>query len=131
MFQHTWSLAVEEHSYMFLAVLVLFAGRSGDRVGRLTLGLAILLMTVAAMRWFSGNNAWLYLHTESRAASILVSFAIATQAAANRAETPTLNSSVARALGVGRRHELMAFAGSGTGHLYVGDRPSCDRRQCR
>lgn len=79
-FQHTWSLAVEEHSYMFLAVLVLFAGRSGDRVGRLTLGLAILLMTVAAMRWFSGNNAWLYLHTESRAASILVSFGIATQA---------------------------------------------------
>jgi peptidoglycan/LPS O-acetylase OafA/YrhL len=80
-FQHTWSLAVEEHSYVALAAIVLLARRDPRKCGALALGVALVMMIIAGIRAILGDEGWqLYLRTETRGASILVSFALATYA---------------------------------------------------
>jgi peptidoglycan/LPS O-acetylase OafA/YrhL len=80
-FQHSWSLAVEEHSYLALALVVTVAKRDPARVARLAVGLAAAAMTAAAIRFLFGHASWqIYWHSEVRAASILLSFAAAIHA---------------------------------------------------
>ncbi|HET6943554.1 MAG TPA: acyltransferase [Sphingomicrobium sp.] len=80
-FQHTWSLAVEEHSYIALAAIVLLARGDPRKCGSLALGVALLMMIIAGARAILGDEGWqLYLRSETRGASILVSFALATYA---------------------------------------------------
>lgn len=78
LFQHTWSLAVEEHSYLALAGIVILARRDPHRSARLAFAVSLVLMAIAAARYHSHPTDWrLYLRSESRAPSILLSFAIA------------------------------------------------------
>ncbi len=79
--EHSWSLAVEEHSYMVLAAVVFLARRDAGRSARIALALSTLLMVIALSRSLFGDEGWrLYLRTESRAPSILLSFAVAVYA---------------------------------------------------
>jgi peptidoglycan/LPS O-acetylase OafA/YrhL len=89
-FQHTWSLAVEEHSYIALAAIVVLARGDARHCGALALGLAVLLMIIAGIRAILGDEGWqLYLRSETRGASILVSFGLATYARHAAARIPT------------------------------------------
>jgi peptidoglycan/LPS O-acetylase OafA/YrhL len=76
MFEHTWSLAVEEHSYLVLALVALLTVR-----GRRAAALAALLLAVAAM--LNGLRlgldpaveAHFYWRSDVRAASVFLAFA--------------------------------------------------------
>ena len=77
-FEHCWSLAVEEHSYLLLAGVALVAGRSRPAAA----GAALLLAAAAmangyAMNWHDfGDGLYPYTRSDVRAASILLSFAL-------------------------------------------------------
>jgi peptidoglycan/LPS O-acetylase OafA/YrhL len=76
MFEHTWSLAVEEHSYLILAFVALLTLRS-----RRAAGAAALLFAAAAMLnglrlgLLPAADGFEYWRTDVRAASVLLSFA--------------------------------------------------------
>lgn len=77
-FEHTWSLAVEEHSYLLLAAIVLVGARSR----RAAAGAALLLAFAAmanglATTWHHpADGLYPYTRTDVRAASILLPFAL-------------------------------------------------------
>lgn len=75
--EHTWSLAVEEHSYLLLIAIVLLAGRRPGRAALLALGIAAL--AIANGMWLSAHPAegaqWVSWRSDVRAASVLLSFA--------------------------------------------------------
>lgn len=90
-FQHTWSLAVEEHSYIALAAIGAFGRRDPRRCTQIALGVALLMMAAAALRVAMRDDRWqLYLHSETRGASILVAFAIASFTQDLGSRMPTL-----------------------------------------
>jgi peptidoglycan/LPS O-acetylase OafA/YrhL len=75
---HYWSLCVEEHSYLTLAVLALVMRRVGAHRGTkpawICLALAALMMANGLRLWLQTHNYYLtYWRSDVRAASIFVS----------------------------------------------------------
>lgn len=63
---HTWSLAVEEHAYLFLVLLLMFAARARSRMRNLFLLIAALCVAISALRMvlaIRGYNVFLPTHT--------------------------------------------------------------------
>lgn len=78
LFEHTWSLAVEEHSYLFLAILTLATARSRRIAMIAAAGIALLAM-LNGLRLSGEANAgaqYVYWRTDVRAAAIFLSFAL-------------------------------------------------------
>jgi peptidoglycan/LPS O-acetylase OafA/YrhL len=77
---HTWSLAVEEHAYVLLAVLALALGRSEKRaVPVLLLGFAFCVVNGLAQAAFRPLESWehdIYWRTDVRAGSIFAGAAL-------------------------------------------------------
>lgn len=75
-YEHTWSLAVEEHSYLLLAGLALAVARDRKAAMIAALALAALaLLNGVRLRAESLEDAqYLYWRTDVRAASILLAF---------------------------------------------------------
>jgi peptidoglycan/LPS O-acetylase OafA/YrhL len=78
LFEHSWSLAVEEHSYLLLLLLVWLGRRHGIGPALLAASLAVLLiMRGALLSDAQGNNVQsLFWRSDVRAASILLPFAV-------------------------------------------------------
>ena len=108
-FQHTWSLAVEEHSYIVLAGLVVLAGRDAPRASRWAFTLSVALMGFAATRWLTDGDGFIYLRSEARAASILLSFAIALRASVAVQRLPRLALEWAAPLTIGLSLAIVAI----------------------
>jgi peptidoglycan/LPS O-acetylase OafA/YrhL len=78
-FEHTWSLAVEEHSYLLLVAIVLLARRRPA----LSAALAVTLSALAVANAYRlqglpyDGGQFLFWRSDVRAASVLLSFAIA------------------------------------------------------
>lgn len=77
-FDHHWSLAVEEHCYLLLALLAAIAARR-------SVAAAALALLVTALAWLSGwtqvvvigdDPYFTYLQTDTRAGSVLLPFAL-------------------------------------------------------
>lgn len=77
-FEHSWSLAVEEHSYLLLAAIVLITARKPRTTACAALLLAIAGMANGLLATSQGNADGLYPYwrTDVRAASILLSFGL-------------------------------------------------------
>lgn len=76
-FEHTWSLAVEEHCYVALAIIALVVGR-GRRAALIVAGVLGVLATVNGIRLLVFNSpevAYPYWRSDVRGASVLLSFA--------------------------------------------------------
>lgn len=89
---HTWSLCVEEHSYLLLVLLVLavsrfrrgepHGGESRAQVARQVglaaglIGVAMILSGIVQAQFFDPNATGLYWRTDVRAGSVLMSFAL-------------------------------------------------------
>jgi peptidoglycan/LPS O-acetylase OafA/YrhL len=78
-FEHTWSLAVEEHSYLLLVAIVLLARRRQALSASLAVTLSALALANAyrlqSLPYDGGQ--FLFWRSDVRAASVLLSFAIA------------------------------------------------------
>jgi peptidoglycan/LPS O-acetylase OafA/YrhL len=76
-FDHLWSLAVEEHSYLLLGVVALLARRAGASVIAITATIAILSMFNGAWQTFVLHRSYyqVYWRTESHLSSIFISVA--------------------------------------------------------
>ncbi len=86
---HTWSLSVEEHSYLLL-VLIVFAvsrvaqGLHADResaaravaFAAALISAAMILSGIVQAQFFDPETTNLYWHTDVRAGSVLISFAL-------------------------------------------------------
>ena len=78
LFEHTWSLAVEEHSYLLLALIAGFCVRER----RAAMAIALLLALAAFLNGIrlsandSGMAPYTYWRTDVRAAAIFLSFAL-------------------------------------------------------
>ena len=75
---HYWSLCVEEHSYLTLAIIALLLRRAGrDRStwpAAICLGLAALMMLNGVLLWLTTHNYYMtYWRSDVRAASIFLS----------------------------------------------------------
>ena len=75
---HYWSLCVEEHSYLTLAILALLLRRAGRDNGAwpaaICLGLAALMMLNGVRLWLATHNYYMtYWRSDVRAASIFLS----------------------------------------------------------
>lgn len=77
-FEHSWSLAVEEHAYVVLMLIALLSSRKPRLAAGLALGICVLTFA---------NGLWLWLHpqpnaqpffwrSDVRIASVLISFSI-------------------------------------------------------
>lgn len=76
-FQHSWSLAVEEHSYLLLAALAALTTRDRRVAAAIAAGAAALAMVNGAWQyWNATDTTAIYAHTDVRAASIFGSFAL-------------------------------------------------------
>jgi len=76
-FEHGWSLAVEEHSYLLLAGLALLTARSAAAAMRLAVLLAVAAMANGLWQsWAAPETIGIYGRSDVRAASILTSFAL-------------------------------------------------------
>ena len=78
LFEHTWSLAVEEHSYLLLVGIVLAARRKPVLAATLALALSALAVANAyrlLAEPYSGAQ-WIFWRSDVRASSVLVSFAL-------------------------------------------------------
>ena len=74
---HTWSLAVEEHSYILLAAVAMLATRDARRAALLATAVAALAMLNGVRLWLWPPEDQLYAvwRSDVRAASVLISFA--------------------------------------------------------
>jgi len=77
-FSHTWSLAVEEHSYLVLLVLAWFTRRNARLAMYCMIGAAILCVSNGAISqfYFRQHEELAYWRTDVRIASILISASI-------------------------------------------------------
>jgi peptidoglycan/LPS O-acetylase OafA/YrhL len=76
-FQHSWSLAVEEHSYLLLALLAFLTGRAPVAAMRIAALVAVAAMANGIWQcWGVSDTTGIYARTDVRAASILLSFAL-------------------------------------------------------
>ncbi len=89
---HTWSLGVEEHSYLLLVLIVFAVSRIAqsedyerkdrERVARdvaftaALISAAMILSGIIQSQFFDPNATNLYWHTDVRAGSVLISFAL-------------------------------------------------------
>jgi peptidoglycan/LPS O-acetylase OafA/YrhL len=77
LFTHTWSLAVEEHSYLLLALIVLAVGRRSGTVLAVVAAAAVAAMANGLWQSLADPSVeWLYARTDIRLASIFASFAM-------------------------------------------------------
>jgi peptidoglycan/LPS O-acetylase OafA/YrhL len=78
MFAHTWSLSVEEHSYLILLVLAWFTRRNARLAMYCMMGAAILCVAngVISSEHFGQREELAYWRTDVRIASILMSASI-------------------------------------------------------
>lgn len=77
LFEHTWSLAVEEHSYLLLVGIILAARRKPMLAATFALALSALAVANAyrlLAEPYSGGQ-WIFWRSDVRAASVLISFA--------------------------------------------------------
>ncbi len=58
---HLWTLAVEEHAYLLLAVLLTFASKQSVGIWKIFASLAVTSLLVAVSRWLSYKYEWPYL----------------------------------------------------------------------
>jgi peptidoglycan/LPS O-acetylase OafA/YrhL len=78
LFEHTWSLAVEEHSYLLLVGIVIVARRRPLLAALLALMISALAVANAYRLLavpYSGGQ-WIFWRSDVRAASVLISFAL-------------------------------------------------------
>lgn len=77
-FEHSWSLAVEEHSYLILAVIVLLARRRPWLCAAIALAISILAVANAYRLHALPYDGGQFIHWRSdvRVASVLLSFAL-------------------------------------------------------
>lgn len=77
-FAHTWSLAVEEHSYLILLALAWFTRRNGRLAMYCMIGAAIICVAngVISSSYFGQAEELAYWRTDVRIASILISASI-------------------------------------------------------
>lgn len=77
-FEHVWSLSVEEHGYVLLAIIAFCARHRAINVPALLLGLAALAVLNGAVQsvWGGGGHFQVYWRTDVRVASILIACAI-------------------------------------------------------
>lgn len=76
-FDHLWSLAVEEWAYLLLALLALIIRRAGMPVVPLLIGLAVLCIANGIVRTIGGGDYYaVYWRTDVRLASILLPCAV-------------------------------------------------------
>jgi peptidoglycan/LPS O-acetylase OafA/YrhL len=78
LFEHTWSLAVEEHSYLLLVGIVLAARRKPMLAAGFALALSALAVANAYRLLglpYSGGQ-WIFWRSDVRASSVLISFAL-------------------------------------------------------
>ncbi|MES2095949.1 MAG: acyltransferase [Pseudomonadota bacterium] len=76
-FEHTWSLAVEEHCYVALAIIALVVGR-GRKAALIVAAALGVLATINGVRLLgldSADTAYSYWRSDVRGASVLLSFA--------------------------------------------------------
>jgi peptidoglycan/LPS O-acetylase OafA/YrhL len=77
LFTHSWSLAVEEHSYLLLALIVLLARRRRGAVLAVAAAAACAAMLNGLWQYLADPAAgWLYARTDIRLASIFISFSL-------------------------------------------------------
>lgn len=77
-FEHIWSLCIEEHSYVVLSLIALWSRRRSINVVALLAVLAIVgILNGAFQTWYLGHDYFsVYWRTDVRASSILISAAI-------------------------------------------------------
>jgi peptidoglycan/LPS O-acetylase OafA/YrhL len=77
LFNHSWSLAVEEHSYLLLALIVVLSGRRAGTILTIVAAAACAAMLNGLWQSLTYPSAgWLYVRTDIRLASIFISFAL-------------------------------------------------------
>lgn len=78
LFEHTWSLAVEEHSYLLLVGIVLAARRKPMLAAIFALALSALAVANAyrLLALPESGRQWIFWRSDVRAASVLISFAL-------------------------------------------------------
>ena len=76
--EHSWSLAVEEHSYLLLVFVAAVSTRKAAIAGIVAGGLAILMIVNGVIQFNHGNagGAYVFWRSDVRAASVLLSFAL-------------------------------------------------------
>jgi peptidoglycan/LPS O-acetylase OafA/YrhL len=76
-FEHCWSLAVEEHSYLILGCVALLTARDEGKAMRIAALLAALAIANGAFQAWGVARPWeIFVRTDVRAASIFLSFAL-------------------------------------------------------
>ncbi len=80
LFEHTWSLAIEEQFYIVWPLIVVFVLRRGGTRALLGVTIALAISSVTAMTLLAepGHTARAYLGTDTRAAALLAGAALAT-----------------------------------------------------
>ena len=78
LFEHTWSLAVEEHSYLLLVGIVLAARRKPMLAAAFALALSALAEANAyrLLTLPHGGAQWIFWRSDVRASSVLISFGL-------------------------------------------------------
>ncbi|HEY0044767.1 MAG TPA: acyltransferase [Allosphingosinicella sp.] len=76
-FEHCWSLAVEEHSYLILGCVALATARDEGRAMRVAAMLACLAIANGTLQSWGVARPWeIYVRTDVRAASIFLAFSL-------------------------------------------------------
>ncbi|UYY58448.1 acyltransferase family protein [Sphingomonas sp. S2-65] len=76
--EHSWSLAVEEHSYLLLVLVAVASRRRAPLAAAIALLLAVAMAINGAARFYDGvpDPVYLFWRSDVRAASVLFAFAL-------------------------------------------------------
>lgn len=76
--EHTWSLGVEEHSYLLLALVAAVSARNARIAGFVAMGLAVSMAIRGALLFYDGveTGPFVFWRSDVRGASVLFSFAL-------------------------------------------------------
>lgn len=76
--EHTWSLSVEEHSYLLLAVVAAISARNARIAGLVAIGLAASMVAHGVVLFYDGieTGPFVFWRSDVRGASVLFSFAL-------------------------------------------------------